>query len=238
MVKNKKNKILLIEDESNIRKTLKMNLEEEGFIVYDYESAEDYINKNPNFIENINIDLAIIDVMLPGKIDGITLTRKIRSRWDIPIIILTARNRIEQKLDAFDSGADDYITKPFELEELIARVKIKFRKRVTNKIKIGNFIVDFIYQEIYNLETNEKIHLTNKENGILYLLYQNKGKPVSRDQILDELWYGEYPTNRTIDNFILRLRKIFEKDTANPEYIITKHGKGYLLSDKVEEIQE
>ncbi len=70
------------------------------------------------------------------------------------------------------------------------------------------------------------------------MLCQNKGKPVSRDQILDELWYGEYPTNRTIDNFILRLRKIFEKDTTNPEYIITKHGKGYLLSDKVEEIQE
>lgn len=233
-----KYKILLIEDEDIIRNGLKLNLEDEGFYVKEYKSAEDFFNHEVHFWEHFIYDLAIIDVMLPGKIDGLKLTSQIKSRWDIPIIILTARNRLEQKLEAFEIGADDYITKPFELEELIARVKVKLRKKHRHKIKIGNHLVDFHKQEIINLNTKEITKLTNKEAGILYLLYENKGKPVSREVILDKLWYGEYPTNRTIDNFILRLRKILEKDLSNPEYIITRHGKGYELSDKIEEIKD
>jgi DNA-binding response OmpR family regulator len=98
--------------------------------------------------------------------------------------------------------------------------------------------VDFHKQEILKLNTNEIIKLTNKESGILYLLYENKGKPVSRDQILDKLWYGEYPTNRTIDNFILRLRKFLEEDPSNPKYIITRHSKGYELIDSIEVVKD
>jgi len=176
--------------------------------------------------------------MLPGKIDGLKITKQIKARWDIPVIILTARNRLENKLEAFEIGVDDYITKPFELEELIARIKVKLKKKKFHRIKIGNSVVDFHKQEILKLNTNEIIKLTNKESGILYLLYENKGKPVSRDQILDKLWYGEYPTNRTIDNFILRLRKFLEEDPSNPKYIITRHSKGYELIDSIEVVKD
>jgi DNA-binding response OmpR family regulator len=233
-MKNKQFKILLIEDEDIIRNSLTINLEDEGFSVKAYKSAEEFLNKEIQFLEYFPYDIAIVDIMLPGKIDGLKITQQIKSRWDIPIIILTARNRLEQKLEAFEIGADDYITKPFELEELIARIKVKLKKKKFNKIKIGNCIVDFYKQEIHKLNTNEIIKLTNKEVGILYLLFENKGKPVSRDQILDKLWHGEYPTNRTIDNFILRLRKIIEEDLSNPKYILTRHRKGYELIDSVD----
>jgi two-component system alkaline phosphatase synthesis response regulator PhoP len=236
--KNYKYKLLLIEDEDNIRNGLKLNLKDEGFDVKDYKSAEDFFNEEVHFLENFPYDLAIIDVMLPGKIDGLKITKQIKARWDIPVIILTARNRLENKLEAFEIGVDDYITKPFELEELIARIKVKLKKKKFHRIKIGNSVVDFHKQEILKLNTNEIIKLTNKEAGILYLLYENKGKPVSRDQILDKLWYGEYPTNRTIDNFILRLRKFLEEDPSNPKYIITRHSKGYELIDSIEVVKD
>jgi DNA-binding response OmpR family regulator len=235
---NYKYKLLLIEDEDKIRNGLKLNLKDEEFDVKDYKSAEDFLKEEIHFLENFPYDLAIIDVMLPGKIDGLKITKQIKARWDIPVIILTARNRLENKLEAFEIGVDDYITKPFELEELIARIKVKLKKKKFHRIKIGNSVVDFHKQEILKLNTNEIIKLTNKESGILYLLYENKGKPVSRDQILDKLWYGEYPTNRTIDNFILRLRKFLEEDPSNPKYIITRHSKGYELIDSIEVVKD
>jgi DNA-binding response OmpR family regulator len=126
---NYKYKLLLIEDEDNIRNGLKLNLKDEGFDVKDYKSAEDFFNEEVHFLENFPYDLAIIDVMLPGKIDGLKITKQIKARWDIPVIILTARNRLENKLEAFEIGVDDYITKPFELEELIARIKVKLKKK-------------------------------------------------------------------------------------------------------------
>ncbi|MCS7205827.1 MAG: response regulator transcription factor [Leptospiraceae bacterium] len=232
-----KYKILLIEDEDAIRKALKLNLEEE-FIVSNYKSVEEFLSNESNFWEEFPYDLVILDIMLPGRLNGLDFLKQIKSRWDKPVIIITARNRLDQKLEAFDLGADDYITKPFELEELIARVKSKLKIKKHHKIKIGDAIVDFHKQEIYKISTKEIIPLTNKEAGILYLLYENKGKPVSRADILEKLWPNEYPTNRTIDNFILRLRKVLEPDLSNPKYIITKHGKGYELSDEVRVYQE
>lgn len=230
----KKYKILLIEDEEAIQEGIELNLKEEGFIVKSYKSGEEFFNKE-NYLKDFLYDLIIVDVMLPGKIDGVQFTKMIKSKWDVPVIILTARNRLEHKLEAFEVGADDYITKPFELEELIARIKVKLKKKKFHKILIGDCIVDFEKNKVENIKTKEIFTLTEKEIGILYLLYENKGKPVSRDKILDTLWKDEYPTNRTIDNFILKLRKIFEKDTSNPEYIFTRHKKGYELSNKVQE---
>lgn len=231
-------RILLIEDEDIIRNTLKLNLKEENFIVYDYRSVEEFFSKDIHYLKEWNYDLAIVDVMLPGKVDGLMFTKQIKARWEVPVIILTARSQLEQKLEAFEIGADDYITKPFELEELIARIKVKLKKKTFHKIKIGNSIVDFHKQEIVRLDTKQKFSLTNKEAGILYLLYENKGKTVSRDQILEKLWYGEYPTNRTIDNFILRLRKIIEDDITKPKYILTRHGRGYELIDSLIEYKD
>ncbi len=230
----KKFKILIIEDEENIRKGLELNLKEEGYFVKSYSSAEEFFEKE-DYLKNFFYDLGVIDVMLPGKIDGIQFTKIIKNKWDIPLIILTARNRIEQKLEAFHVGADDYITKPFELEELIARIKVRLKEKKFHKILIGDFVVDFSNCTVQNLKTKQNFFLTEKENGILFLLYQNKGKPVSRNEILDILWKDEYPTNRTIDNFILKLRKIFEKDPSNPQYILTRHKQGYELSSKINE---
>lgn len=233
----KKFKILIIEDEENIRRGIELNLKEEGYFVKSYPSAEEFLEQE-DYLNNFFYDLGIIDLMLPGTIDGIQFIKIIKNKWDIPLIILTAKNRIEQKLEAFEAGADDYITKPFELEELIARIKVKLKEKKFHKILIGDFVVDFSNNTVENLKTQQKILLTEKESGILFLLYQKKGKPVSRNEILDILWKNEYPTNRTIDNFILKLRKIFEEDPSNPQYIFTRHKKGYELSNKVISVRE
>lgn len=232
-----KHRLLLIEDDDSIRRGIKMNLEEE-YSVTDYRNIEEFYSKEQNFLENFPYDLVILDIMLPGKRNGLDFLKQIKTRWDKPVIIITARNRLDQKLEAFELGADDYITKPFELEELVARVRSKLRIKKYHKIKIGDCLVDFKKQEIIKLPDNEIIPLTSKEIGILYLLYENKGKPVSRDEILDKLWMHEYPTNRTVDNFILRLRKIIEKNPSQPRYILTKFGVGYELVDDIEIIQE
>ncbi|MFN3605110.1 MAG: response regulator transcription factor [Leptonema sp. (in: bacteria)] len=231
----KKNyKILLIEDEEYIRKGIELNLKEEGFFVKSYSNAEEFLTKE-DYLNHFGYDLIIVDIMLPGKTDGIQFTKLIKSKWDVPLIILTAKNRLEHKLEAFEVGADDYITKPFELEELMARVKIKLKKKKFHKILIGNHIVDFENYKVENRKTKKIFNLTEKEIGILFLLYENKGKPVSRDKILDTLWKNEYPTNRTIDNFILKLRKILEEDPSNPKFILTRHKKGYELSSEIQE---
>ncbi len=230
MKKNITHRVLLIEDEDVIRNTIKLNLKEEKLIVEDYKSVDDFLEQRPDYLTNFNYDLCLIDVMLPGKKNGLEFAKEIKEFSNIPVILVTARGRLEHKLEAFEYGIDDYITKPFELEELIARVKVKLRIKAPGLIKIGECYVDLQKGEVH--KKNKKIQLTDKELGILLILYQNKNHPVDRNQILDKLWMDKYPTNRTIDNFILRLRKIFEKDPSHPEYILTYFKKGYMLSLK------
>lgn len=232
-----KAKILLVEDEPVLRRGIQLNLEEEGYLVDAFESAEVLLRERKDLMsESGPFDLAILDVMLPGRTQGIDLCRMLKSRWAFPVLFLTARSRLEQKLEAFDAGADDYVVKPFELEELLARVRARLKGRRAREGRIGRYRIDFSRDLAVHTSTGEEVRLTEKEIGILNLLLEHRGRPVSRDEILDAVWgESEFPTNRTIDNFIVRFRRIFEADPGEPRLFITRHGRGYELAPEPEE---
>lgn len=225
-MKGRKLQVLLVEDEAGIRKLVKINLESEGFAVQDFsdgQSALEFVNTKPS------VALGILDLMLPGKLDGIALCEAIRAKGlNFPVIFLTARGRLEDKLQAFKSGADDYLTKPFELEELLARVHARLGRK--QRARIGRHDVDLTGKSAVS-DNGEVIRFNEREMQVLQLLIENRGRPVSRDEILDQVWGAEFPTNRTIDNFIVKFRKIFERDPANPVHFVTRHGLGYELSE-------
>lgn len=225
-MKGRKLQVLLVEDEAGIRKLVKINLESEGFTVHQFsdgETALEFVNTKPA------LALGILDLMLPGKLDGIALCEAIRTMGlNFPVIFLTARGRLEDKLQAFKSGADDYLTKPFELEELLARVHARLGRK--QRARIGRHEVDLAGKSAVS-DSGEVIRFNEREMQVLQLLIENRGRPVSRDEILDQVWGAEFPTNRTIDNFIVKFRKIFEKDPAEPVHFVTRHGLGYELSE-------
>ena len=231
----KKFSILLVEDEENLQEALKLNLELEGYEVtssYDGADALKVIRKE-------HFDLIILDVMLP-EIDGITVCETIRlHNLTIPILILSAKNSSADRVLGLKKGADDYLTKPFNLEELLLRVNnlIKKSEQLSTKqplpeiYEFGKNKIDFKALECYN-KTGEKITLTKKEGMLLKLLIENKNEVVTREKILQTVWgYNVYPTTRTIDNFILSFRKYFEADSRNPQYFHSVRGVGYKFTD-------
>lgn len=230
-----KSTILLVEDEVNLHDALKLNLELEGYDVtsaYDGPAALDAI-KNGHF------DLIILDVMLP-ELDGFHVTETIRvSNNDVPILILSAKNTSADRVTGLKKGADDYLTKPFNLEELLLRVDklIHKNKKIQHKGSIGDTysfdknIIDFKAQEA-TTATGEKIKLSKKEIMLLKLLIESKNEVVPREKILQVVWgYNVYPTTRTIDNFILMFRKYFEADSRNPRYFHSVRGVGYKYTE-------
>ncbi len=232
--KNKKLSILLVEDEENLHEALKLNLELEGYSV---SSAFDGATAITIF-ESEYFDLIILDIMLP-EIDGINLTEFIRLKnIEVPILILSAKNSSADRVLGLKKGADDYLTKPFNLEELLLRIQklIEKNKKLQDKgafgdtYSFGKNTIDFKAQEATTF-LNEKIQLSKKESMLLKLLIENKNEVVPREKILQAVWgYNVYPTTRTIDNFILNLRKYFEKDSRDPKYILSVHGVGYKFS--------
>jgi two-component system, OmpR family, alkaline phosphatase synthesis response regulator PhoP len=235
MNESKKTSILLVEDEENLHEALKLNLELEG---YDVTSAYDGATAQKN-IESEYFDLIILDVMLP-EIDGISVAENIRiSNNEVPILILSAKNSSADRVLGLKKGADDYLTKPFNLEELLLRVhklidknkKLQDKSTVGNSYTFGNNIIDFKAQEA-TTHTNGKIQLSKKETMLLKLLIENKNEVVPREKILQAVWgYNVYPTTRTIDNFILNFRKYFEEDSRNPKYFHSVRGVGYKYSE-------
>ncbi len=225
--RTKKQNILLVEDEAPLRKGIRLNLEAEGFAVTDFSDAASALE---GLADAPDFSLGILDIMMPGKIDGLELCKKIRERkLFFPVIFLTARTDIKDKLEAFRSGADDYITKPFDLEELLARVSARLRKKPLDTVTIGDFTLDM--ESGTAVSGGKTKRFNERELIILSLLVENRGRPVTRDQILDSAWStAEFPTNRTVDNFIVKFRKIFEPDPANPRHFITRFGVGYELS--------
>jgi two-component system, OmpR family, alkaline phosphatase synthesis response regulator PhoP len=231
----KKTSILLVEDEENLHEALKLNLELEG---YDVTSAFDGANAQKS-IDSEYFDLIILDVMLP-EIDGISLAENIRiSNNEVPILILSAKNTSADRVLGLKKGADDYLTKPFNLEELLLRVhklidknkKLQDKSTVGNSYSFGNNIIDFKAQEAIT-RSNGKIQLSKKETMLLKLLIENKNEVVPREKILQAVWgYNVYPTTRTIDNFILNFRKYFEEDSRNPKYFHSVRGVGYKYSE-------
>lgn len=232
---DKRPSILLVEDEENLHEALKLNLELEG---YEVTSAFDGAAAL-KAVENEYFDLIILDVMLP-EMDGISVTETVRiSNNEVPILILSAKNSSADRVLGLKKGADDYLTKPFNLEELLLRVHklINKNKKLQDKSSIGdiytfgNNTIDFKAQEASSFN-NAKIQLSKKETMLLKLLIENKNEVVPREKILQAVWgYNVYPTTRTIDNFILNFRKYFEEDSRNPKYFHSVRGVGYKYSE-------
>jgi two-component system alkaline phosphatase synthesis response regulator PhoP len=230
----KKFSILLVEDEENLQEALKLNLELEGYEVTSaYDGAEAL-----QAVQKEHFDLIILDVMLP-ELDGITVCETVRlSNPDIPILILSARNSSADRVLGLKKGADDYLTKPFNLEELLLRVNNLIKKSERLSVKqplpeiyaFGKNKIDFKASEAFT-KSGEKITLTKKEIMLLKLLIENKNEVVTREKILQVVWgYNVYPTTRTIDNFILNFRKYFEEDSRDPEYFHSVRGVGYKFT--------
>ncbi|MDX9883653.1 MAG: response regulator transcription factor [Prolixibacteraceae bacterium] len=223
-------RILIIEDELPILTGLRDNLEFEGYEVETADNGNDGLRK----IGNEEFDLVLLDVMLPGM-SGLEICRHVRKKGiEVPIVMLTARGEELDKVLGLELGADDYMTKPFSLRELLARIKAILRRtaRKENRdnnpayVQIGLLSVSF--DDFDAFAGNEQVKMSHKEFEILHYLYKNAGRIVSRDNLLDAVWGFDYqPTARTIDNFILRLRS--KTDTPKTRHIVTVHGIGYKL---------
>lgn len=225
-------RILLVEDEDHLQHALKLNLEMENYAVYAVGDGNSAIKA---FREQ-KFDLVILDIMLP-EMDGLMVCEHIRLHdADVPVLFLSAKNTPADRIQGLRKGADDYLTKPFDLEELLLRVskliekKEKLTKSETSKLPVeytfGSNKINFESYEAYGV--NGKIELTKKEILLMKLLIENTNQVVSREHILKVVWdYTVIPNTRTIDNFILSLRKYFEKDPKNPEFIQSVRGVGY-----------
>lgn len=226
-------KILVIDDEVHIVELLKFNLEISNYNVdFAYDGLDGYIKA-----KNDKPDLILLDWMLPN-ITGIELLKKIRSDKElrqIPVIMLTAKNMENDKIEGLEQGADDYITKPFSVKELLARISSVLRRyniqeipMEENILELGNIKLDLCKHEVY--KKGEKIDLTLKEFELLKLLIENKGKVLSRNHLLDKVWgYEYYGETRTVDVHIRYLRKKIEDDSNSEKYIQTVRGVGYKI---------
>ena len=238
-----KKKILIVDDEKPIVDILVYNLKKEGYNTLEANDGEEavrlVIEKKP--------DLVLLDIMLP-KMDGLTVCKRIRHNYNIPIIMLSAKDEEIDKILGLELGADDYITKPFSVREVVARVKANLRKSEThydslksshdsdshketkklNTIKIGDLTLDL---EKYEVNVNGTIvNLTLREFEVLKYLAQQQGQVVTRESLLEQVWgYEYYGDIRTVDVTVRRIRERIEKDTSNPKYLITKRGIGYYI---------
>ena len=225
-------RILLVEDEENLHYAIKLNLEIEGHNVISVFNGKNAISK---FKEG-RFDLLILDVMLP-EMNGFDICQSIRlENSTVPILFLTSKSTNEDKIKGL-SMADDYLTKPFNLKELLLRIE-NLLKRSSNtefydenaKVNIAGFLIDFNSFEITD-ENNEKVNLTHKQIKLLKLFFEKKNEVISRQEILEKIWgYDVYPSSRTIDNFVLLYRKIFEKDLPPSTYFKSIRGVGYKFT--------
>lgn len=226
-------RILVVDDEKLLVKGIKFNLENDGYTVdgaYDGGSALNMFSEN-------SYDLIILDLMLP-VIDGLSVCRKIRETSNVPIIMLTAKSEGSDKLIGFEYGADDYVTKPFDILELKARIRVILKRTGGERsraevLEAGHIRVDTMQRAVYR--GDEMIDLTAKEFDLLVMLMRNQGRVFSRESLLNSVWGYEYPGDiRTVDVHVRRLREKLEMDDASPEYILTKWGVGYYFKAQQE----
>jgi len=219
--------ILIIEDDLAILKGLQASLEADHYKVLSAtDGSEGY-----HLARQGNIDLIVLDLMLPIK-NGEDICRDLRKEGiTTPILMLTSKSDEMDKILGLEIGADDYVTKPFSIRELKARIKALLRRKIMIKedvdtFSFGNIYLDFKKQEA--TKNNKPIKLTAKEFEIMQLLIQHEGEVVTRDILLNQIWgYDIFPTTRTVDNYILNLRKKIEDDPANPRHLLTYHKSGY-----------
>lgn len=226
-------KVLVVDDEYHIVELVKFNLESNGYEVVEASDGKEALTK----AKECSPDLILLDIMLP-IIDGIEVCKKLKNDIEtqgISIIMLTAKSDETDKVIGLEIGADDYITKPFSVRELLARVKAVLRRKIEVKIndidrivKVGDIIIDEDKHEV--LKNGEKLDLTLKEFELLNILAKNRGKVLSRNYLLDEVWgYDYFGETRTVDVHIRHLRKKIENDDKNPKYIETIRGVGYKI---------
>ncbi len=221
--------ILIVEDDKDIADGLGMHLSEEGYTVLKVTEGDSVVNlviqKSPHLI--------LLDIVLPGM-SGIDVCRELRQKgFDLPIIMLSGK-KIEEidQVVGLEIGADDYVTKPFGIKELLARVRVHLRRQPSHsrnglhRYQFGDVEIDF--DKFSATRDDEAVNLTPKEFDILRLLISSRGELVTRDRLLDVVWgYDVYPTTRTVDNHILKLRKKLEEDPASPQHILSIYGEGY-----------
>ncbi len=225
--------VLIVDDEKLIVKGIKFSLEQDGMEVDSAYDGEEALN----LVKNNSFDLVVLDVMLP-KLDGLSVCQQIREFSQIPIIMVTAKGEDMDKIMGLEYGADDYITKPFNILELKARIKAILRRsnanskkdNAKNKLKVKDLVIEFDSRRVFI--DNKEANLTAKEFDLLELLLKNPGKVYSRENLLDTIWGYEYPGDaRTVDVHVRRLREKIEKNPSEPEYIYTKWGVGYYFND-------
>jgi two-component system alkaline phosphatase synthesis response regulator PhoP len=227
--------ILVVEDEENLQEALKLNLELEGYEVTAANTGSIALKK----IENEYFDLILLDVMLP-ELDGFDVCENIRLKnIETPILMLSARSGSADRVLGLKKGADDYLTKPFNLEELLLRVeklinknrKLQERSTLGDSFSFGGNVIDFKAQTAIN-SRGENFSLSKKEVMLLRLMIEYRNEVVSREKILQAVWgYQVFPTTRTIDNFILNFRKYFEEDPREPRHFHSVRGVGYKFAD-------
>ena len=226
-------KILVVDDERVMVKGIKFNLENEGYQVDTGSDGEEAVDK----ARTGQFDLIILDLMMP-KIDGLQACMKIREFSNVPVIMLTAKSEDTDKIIGFECGADDYITKPFNILELKARIRALLRRagaaaqqqREADRLTQGAITLDLSERAAWR--DGEQVELTAKEFDLMVLLMQNPGRVYSRENLLNLVWGYEYIGEfRTVDVHVRRLREKLEPDPANPEHILTKWGVGYYLSN-------
>lgn len=221
-------KILLVEDEPLVAELVMLNLRHAGYAVTHATNTGDALG-----LLDTQPSLGVFDVMLPDG-DGFSLVQRVRGLGhQFPILMLTARNDTHSKVRGLDSGADDYLTKPFDVPELLARVRALLRRTQTGNV--GSTVVTIGAHSVRTdtglASTNEgELALSEKELALVRLFVEREGQLLSRADILEEVWgMDSFPTDRTVDNFIVRLRKLFEPDPMNPAHFITLRGRGYLF---------
>jgi two-component system, OmpR family, response regulator VicR len=233
-------KILVVDDEKPIADILQFNLKKEGYDVY---SAYDG-NEALQMVEEVQPDLILLDIMLPLK-DGMEVCREVRKKYDMPIIMLTAKDSEIDKVLGLELGADDYVTKPFSTRELIARVKANLRRHQvvisqtdeeveTNEIEIGSLT---IHPNAYVVsKRGETIELTHREFELLFYLAKHIGQVMTREHLLQTVWgYDYYGDVRTVDVTVRRLREKIEDNPSHPTWIVTRRGVGYYLRNPDQE---
>ena len=226
-------RILLVDDEPLIIKGLKYTLEQEGFETDSAADGEEALNK---FFAG-HFDFILLDVMLP-KVDGITVCQRIREHSNVPIIMLTAKGEQIDKILGLEYGADDYMTKPFNILEVKARIKTVLRRAAQpaaneekKVIRVHDMEVNIVNRSV--VLGGKEVRLTAKEFDLLQLFITNRGKVFSRETMLETVWKYDYMGDaRTVDVHIRRLREKIERNTAQPEFIFTKWGVGYYFTDK------
>lgn len=232
-------RICLVEDDPTIREFVGKKLESVGYSVDAFDAADDLLGRAPS---SLTWDLFIVDIMLRGNSSGLDLCRAVRqSSPTLPVLVLSALSEPSDRIEGLKVGADDYLTKPFEMEELLLRVSGMLKRRSwygrlpadKDEYSWDDRAINFLKLEGRNGDST--FPLTQKEVMLMKLLIEREGQVVSRDEILDRVWgYDVYPSSRTVDNFILRLRRVFEAVPGKPRYMHSVRGMGYKFTSKAE----